>query len=54
MTKILWLAVLLTLGVVLGGCAQQETKSSAAPAPSDPVAAYEMAMANARPVYPNR
>ena len=47
MTKILWLAALLTLGMVLGGCAQQETKSSAAPASSDPVAAYEMAVANA-------
>jgi len=47
MTKIVWLAALLTLGLVLSGCAQQETKSSAAPAPSDPAAAYEMALANA-------
>ncbi|MGB5201629.1 MAG: hypothetical protein WBR56_17195 [Sedimenticolaceae bacterium] len=47
MTKIVWLAALIMLGLVLSGCAQQETKSSAAPAPSDPAAAYEMAMADA-------
>jgi hypothetical protein len=47
MTKLVWLAALFTLGLLLSGCAQQETKSSAAPAPSDPAAAYEMALADA-------
>jgi hypothetical protein len=47
MTKTVWLAASFTLALALSGCAQQETKSSAAPAPSDPAAAYEMAKANA-------
>jgi outer membrane lipoprotein-sorting protein len=54
MTKLVWLAALFTLGLLLSGCAQQETKSSAAPAPSDPAAAYEMALADANAAQKKR